>query len=237
MLAGDTQDVLLVADALSEIEPKAESWLDKSFFKVERPKAVAVSYADATNSWKISRDEETGAWKFLDPAPGEEPDTNKLTGVSAPFASPSFDDVLTVSNQSAETGLDKPTVITVDTFDDLTYTVKVGRKTGADCPLTMSVAANFPKERSPLPGEKPEDKDKADKAWQDRQKQLQQQFKDAKAFENWVYLIPSWNLDFILKDRKDLMADKKDEAKPADSTNAPADKKDELPAAGADTPK
>ena len=226
MLAGDAQHVLLVADALSEIEPKAESWLNKDFFKVERPKAVAVSYPDATNSWKISRDEESGTWKFLDPAAGERPDTNKLAGVSSPFMSPSFDDVLTANNSPEATGLDKPTVVTVDTFDDMTYVVKIGKKTGDDYPLTISVTANFPKERATLPGEKPEDKDKADKAWQDRQKQLDQLFKDATAFENWVYLVPTWNLDTTLKDRKDLMEDKKDESKPADSSSAAPDTKD-----------
>ena len=229
MLAGDAQHVLLVADALSEIEPKAETWLNKDFFKVERQKAVAVSYPDATNSWKISRDEESGTWKFLDPAPGEQPDTNKLTGVSTPFTSPTFDDVLTVNNRPEDTGLDKPTVVTVDTFDDITYLVKVGKKTGDDYPLTIAVTANFPKERTSLPGEKPEDKDKADKAWQDRQKQLDQQFKAAKAFENWVYLVPTWNLDMTLKDRKDLMEDKKDEAKPGDTSDASLKQDNALP--------
>ena len=39
------------------------------------------------------------------------------------------------------------------------------------------LAANFPKERIPAKDEKPEDKDKADKAWKDRQKQLEDKVK------------------------------------------------------------
>ena len=65
--------------------------------------------------------------------------------------------------------------MTVDTFDDFTYTVKIGKKSGDDYPVAMTVAANFPKERIPAKDEKPEDKDKADKAWKDRQKQLEGQ--------------------------------------------------------------
>ena len=45
-----------------------------------------------------------------------------------------------------------------------TYTVKVGGKTNDDYPITMTVAANFPKQRIPAPDEKPEDKTKADAA-------------------------------------------------------------------------
>src|SRR5208282_1620376 len=114
-----------------------------------------------------------------------------------------FDDVLTSGNKPEETGLDKPTVLTVETLDDLTYTINVGTKVGDTYKITMAVAEHFPKERTPMPGEKPEDKDKADKAWADRQKDLAQKFKDAQAYENWIYVVPSWEVEMVVKDRKD----------------------------------
>jgi len=231
MLAGDSQDALLLADPMSEIEPKPELWLNKDFFKVERPKTIAVDYPDATNSWRISRVNETGDWKLAGLKPGETENTTNLPSVTSPFVAPSFDDVLTPANKPEETGLDKPTTITVDTFDDFTYTVKVGKKSGDGYPITMMVVANFPKERIPAPGEKPEDKSKADKAWQDRQKQLDDNLKKAQAYQNWVYVVPGWSLDSLLKNRADLVTEKVEEPKPAaksdataskDSTNAPA---------------
>ena len=51
--------------------------------------------------------------------------------------------------------------------------VKVGTKSGDAYTTVVTVSANFPKERTPAKDEKPEDKAKADKAWADRQKQLQ----------------------------------------------------------------
>src|SRR5581483_11035127 len=105
----------------------------------ERPKAVAVAFPAATNSWKILRDTESGEWKLAEARPEEKLDSNKVSGVSSPFSSPSFNDVVSQSAKPEDHGLDKPTVVTVDTFDDLTYTLKVGKKSGEDYPVKMAV--------------------------------------------------------------------------------------------------
>ena len=223
LLAGDTQDALLVADPLNNAEPKPEQWLNKDFFKVERPRAIAVIFPAATNSWKLTRDTETGEWKLGDIKRGEQLDTNKISGVTGPFASPTLNDVLPLS---ATTNWDKPTVVTVDTFDDFTYTVAIGKKTNDDYPMTVTVAANFPRERVPARDEKPEDKAKADKAWSDRQRQLDDKLAKTKALAGWAYLVPAWNVDPTLKERKDLLVEKKEE-KPADKTASAAGKTDE----------
>jgi hypothetical protein len=225
VLAGDdARDVILLGDPLSEAEPKPEQWLNKDFFKVERPKTVAVEYPDATNSWKISRDNESGDWKLVGLKPGQTENTTNLPSVTSPFAAPSFDDVMAPSTKPEQTGLDKPSTITVDTFDDFTYTVKVGKKSGDRYPITMTVVANFPKERIPAKDEKPEDKDKADKAWKDRQKTLEGNLKQAEAYQNWIYLVPGWSLDSLLKQRNDLVMVKPAEPKPAAKSDSTAAK-------------
>jgi hypothetical protein len=235
MLAGDTQDVMLLADPLSDIEPKPEQWLNKDFFKVERPKAIAISFPEATNSWRIARDNETGDWKLGDLKPGQTENTTNLPSVTSPFVAPSFEDVLAPSASPSETGLDKPVTVTVDTFDDFTYTVKVGKKNADNYPITMTVVANFPKVRVPSKDEKPEDKDKADKAWQARQKQLDDTLKQMQAYQNWIYLVPAWSVDTLLKNRADLVMEKPAEPKPlakSGSTNTNDDAS--LPAAAPD---
>jgi hypothetical protein len=231
MVSGNSQDALLISDSLNNLEPKASEWLKKDFFHVERPKAIAVTFPVATNSWKIVRDTESGEWKFADAKPDEKLDTSKVSGVSNPFSSPSFNDIVSLSAKPDDNGLDKPTLVTIDTFDDFTYTVKVGKKTSDDYPIMMAVEAHFPAERIPAKDEKPEDKDKADKAWKERQKQLETKLKDAQAFAKWTYLVPSYSVDPILKDRKDLLEEKKkDEPKPADKADASPSKGDEVKA-------
>jgi len=166
-LAGDTKHVLLIGDALGSAEAKPESWLNKDFFKVERPKTISVAFPVATNSWKLARDTETGDWKLADAKGDEKLDNAKASGVSNPFSAPTFDDVVSTNAKPSDYGLDKPMVVTVETFDDFTYTVNVGVKTGENYPIHMTVTANFPKERAPAKDEKPDEKDKADKAWKD----------------------------------------------------------------------
>lgn len=226
VLAGnDTKDVLLVADPFSEAEPKPENWLNKDFFKVERPKTISLNYPEATNSWQISRVNETGDWKLAGPMkPDQTENTTNLPLVTSPFVAPSFDDVMAPTTKPEVTGLDKPATMTVETFDDFTYTIKIGKKSDDHYPVTMSVAANFPKDRIPAKDEKPEDKDKADKAWAERQKQLDASLKQAQAYQNWIYLVPGWSLDALLKTRNDLIMEKPPEPKPGATNNATADK-------------
>jgi hypothetical protein len=223
MVGGNSQQALLVADALANMEPKPEEWLDKEFFKIERPKTIAVTFPLATNSWKIVRDDESGDWKLADTKGDEKLDAARASGVSSPFASPTFNDVLSLKAKPSDSGLDKPTVVTVETFDDFVYTVKVGTKKEDNYPIMVSVVANFAKERTPAKDEKPEDKAKADKAWKERQKQLEDKLQQNKKFENWTYLVSSWTVDPILKERKDLLVEKKEEPKAGEKTDKAAD--------------
>jgi hypothetical protein len=209
---GTSEDVVVISDALANIEPKAEPWLNKDFFRIEKIRAIAVAFPAATNSWKLTRESETGPWQLADAKPGEELDSGKASGVPNPLGSPSFVDVASATKVE-DFGLDKPTVVTVDTFEDLTYTLKVGAKTNENFPMTMSLAAQLPKERTPGKDEKPEDKDKLDKEFKEKQKKLEEKVTSEKAYEKWVYLVSNYTLDSALKERSQLLTEKKEEKK------------------------
>jgi hypothetical protein len=221
-LGGNSDDVAVISDAMSNIEPKPDTWLNKDFFKVEKIRAIAVTFPVATNSWRVSRDTESGDWKLAEAAKGEQLDSSKTSGLSGALSSPAFNDVET-SAKPEQLGLDKPTVVTVGTFDNLTYTVKVGQKTNDAYPLTVSVAAAFPKERTPAKDEKPDDKAKLDKEFKESQKKLEDKLAQEQAYGKWIYLVSSWSVDPVLKERGQLMVEKKEEPK-----------KDEKPAAAAE---
>ena len=220
--ASDT--VALISDALSNIEPKPEQWLNKDFFKVEKIRSVSVEGPAVTNSWKLSRDSETGEWKLADAKPTEQLDTSKTSSVGTALNSPSFTDVITGASHD-QLGLVKPTVVTLETFDDFSYTFKVGTKTNDSYPLALSVAAKLPAERTPGKDEKPDDKTKLDKEFKDKQKKLEDKLSQEKTYEKWTYLVSSWTLDPLLKDRAQLLVEKK-----------PETKKDEKPTASAAEP-
>ena len=62
--------------------------------------------------------------------------------------------------KASELGLTNPTVVKLDTFDNFTYTLKVGPKTNDNYALALTVEAQWPKERVPGKDEKPEEKAK-----------------------------------------------------------------------------
>jgi hypothetical protein len=224
MVGTGAKTVAVVSDPLSNLEAKPDQWLNKDFFKVEKIRSIAVMFPTATNSWKVSRDTETASdWKLADAKPDEKLDSTKTSGFSYALNSPSFNDVLPADTKPEQTGLDKPTVITLDTFDNITYTIKLGHKTNDNLPMALAVTAQLPKERTPGKDEKPEDKTRLDKEFKDQQKKLEDKLSQEKSFEKWVFLASNWTFDSLLKDRAQLLVEKKEEPK-----------KDEKPA-GTDT--
>jgi hypothetical protein len=128
-----------------------------------------------------------------------------------------------------QVGLDKPTTIVLETFDNFTYTVKVGSKTNDNYALTVTVASSLPKERTPVKGEKTEDKEKLDKEFKDKQKKLEEKLAEEKGFEKWIYLVSSWTVDSLLKERAQLLIEKKEEPKEEEAPSQSGDAKKEEP--------
>ena len=210
----------MISDPLENLEPNAALWLNKNFFKVEKARAISVTFPQATNSWQLVRETEGGTLKFAEAKPGEELDPNKASGVGNPFASPSFDDIA-VGATAEQTGLNQPTVIAIETFEGFSYNIKVGAKTNENYFLNLTVTATLPKERTAAKDEKPEDKTKLDKEFADQQKKLEEKLALEKTFEPWTYLVSGWTVDPMLKERGQLLVDKKDVAKPEELPTEP----------------
>ncbi|HEY6229364.1 MAG TPA: DUF4340 domain-containing protein, partial [Verrucomicrobiae bacterium] len=222
-----------INDALTQVEAKPESWLNKDFFKVEKLKSISVTHPGGTNSWTLTREKEGGDLKLADTKEGENLDTGKASGAGYALSSPSFNDVV-VDPKPEETGLDKPITAKLETFDGFTYNVKLGKAMKEEnYPLQVAVEGNFPKQREPGKDEKPEDKDKLDKEFKEKQTKLEEKLKNEKKFEKWTYLVAKWSVDPLLKERKDLLAEKKeekkDEKKEGATTPAPDPLKDIVP--------
>jgi hypothetical protein len=226
MIGNDLQSVALVSETFNNAEPKADDWLNKDFFKIEKHKSISVVTTNATNNWKISRESETGEWKLADAKPSEQLDSSKSSSVTSALSYPSFNDIA-VNAKPEETGLDKPILGTIETFDGFTYTAKIGKQgTNDNYYFQVAVAGDFPKERAPGKDEKPEDKDKLDKEFKEKTEKLQEKLKTEQALGKWTYLVSKWTIDPLLKERKDLVAEKKEEPK-KEETKPDEPKKDE----------
>ncbi len=208
------KDVAVVSETFSEVDTKPDRWLNKDFFKVEKLKSVSVTYTNATNSWKLAREVENGELKLADVKPGEQLDTGKSAPVGNALSFPSFNDVVSPQAKPDETGMDNPIQAKIETFDGFMYNARIGKKASDDnYYFNVNVTADLPKERTPGKDEKPEDKDKLDKEFKEKISKLEDKLKQETAYERWTYLVSKWTLDPLLKERKDLLTEKKEEKK------------------------
>jgi len=219
MLAGGNTNLLLVSDPLSAIESNPDAWLDHDFFKVEKLQSVSLVSTNATNSWKLTRLTENDPWVLADTNAGETLDSNKVASLGGALSYAGFVDIAT-NTAPAATGLDKPLAVSLATFDHFTYELKVGAKTpGDNAYLTVAAAADLPAQRAAGKDEKPEDKQKLDKEFQDKTKELQDKLAREKSYGQWVYVVSSSLVDPLIRDRSQLLVDKKEE-NPAAKTGA-----------------
>jgi len=223
-VGSNSQSVALISDPLENVDTQPDQWIDKDFFRVDKPKSIEVDFGEATNSWKLTRATESGDWKLADAKPGEELDTSKTSGVTSPFTSPSFTDVLPGTKLN-ESGTNKLTTIKIRTFDGFNYLITVGPKVNDNDLMTVAVNAEFPRERVAGKDEKPEDKAKLDKEYADAKQKLEDKLKQEQGYEKWIYTVPSWVVDPVLKVRGELLAEKKKEEpkKSSEAAEKPAE--------------
>jgi hypothetical protein len=216
--------VYLVSDTFDDTQTKPEQWLNRDFVKVENPKLIAVTGIAAGVNWKLVRETATSPWKLVDTKPREELDNAKASGVASIFTYGGFADVLSPDAPVEETGLDKPSTVRIETFDTFAYELRIGKLTGENYPVLVSVKAELPKERTPIADEKPEDKTKLDQEFQTKQKQLSDKLATEQKLQARPYLIAKATIDQVLKDRASLMAEKKPVPSPtvAGSKSAPS---------------
>jgi len=200
--------VALVGDPLDETDPRPERWISKEFFRIESPKTIAVTGIDGAPRWSVSRESATGEWKFADAQPDEKIDAAKASPLGSLLASASFTDVLAPDAKPEETGLDKPLVATIETFDGFRYTLNIGKTQNESLPLRLEVSATLPAERTAAPDEKPEDKTRLDEEFKNRQEKLKEKLAAEQKLAGRVYLVPKFSLDALVKERSAWLPDK-----------------------------
>lgn len=200
LVAGARDTVVVVSDPLSGAEAGPAQWLLKDFFKADRIRTLTVGEGAA--QWKITRDEEYGQWKF---ASGSGTlDASAAVGAANALSGLAFDDVVTGSREG-ET--EHPGTVTAETFDDLTYTLKVAkRKAGGDYDVSFAVSGEPPAKRVPEKNEKPGDKARLDKEFAETLKKLEERIAREKALAKWTYVVSAKQLAPLMKERAQMIA-------------------------------
>jgi len=199
--------VVVVSDPLSKADANPGKWLDKDFFKADRIRTLTVGPEGGAPSWKITRTEEWGQWKFA--SGGGDLAAGRAVGAVNALNSMAFSDV--VVNPKPEDA-DKAVVVTAETFDNLTYTIRIAKqKSGEDYVVTVAVAGEPPKARVPdkdEKAEKPEQKERRDKDFAETRKRLVERLAREQALAKWTYVVAKKDVEPLLQERSDLIAKK-----------------------------
>ena len=191
--------VVVVSDPLSGADPSPGKWLTREFFKADRIKTLTVTPPGGTG-WKITRTEEWGQWKFASGG-GDLAASRAVAAVNA-LGSMSFTDVAMDVKPEA---LEKPFTVVAETFDNLTYTVRIAKgKSGDDYLVNASVSGEPPKTRAPEKNEKAEQKERQDKDFQETRMRLELRLAREKAQSAWSYVVPKKDVEPVLRERGDL---------------------------------
>jgi hypothetical protein len=198
--------VYLVSESFSSIDPlSVGSWLDKTFVVPGEAKEIAQAAWSNNPGWQVMRDDPKADWKLADPQPGEELDKSFAESLSS-FA-PSFTDVRPASISPDESGLADPFKVGIKAFDGFVYDLSVGKQ-GPDKTryLQLRVSADLPSVRTPDPKERQEDKKKKDEEFDKKHADLERRLEREKRFEKWIFLVPDWSVEQILKRRNEIVS-------------------------------
>src|SRR5215471_10524441 len=206
VLAGDdAKTVLALGDPLLQVEAKAQDWLVKDLLRVEGSKTITSS-----KGWTVTRNTEGMDWKLA--GSSQAPDLQKATDLSSSLGWVNLVDVV-ADPAKADTGLDHPVKIQAQTFDGLKYTLDIGKPVDSNYYLRIGVAGEPTKSRPAVKGEKAEDKAKNDKSFEEQRKKTLDKVDHEKKLAAWTYLVSKTTVDPLLRDRAQLLPEKKKPAK------------------------
>ena len=196
--------LLVVGDPLAQVESKPEPWLVKDLVRADGARSIAAS-KDGKLRWKVTRESESLDWKFAD---GAKPDLQKATDLASSFGWVNLVDVV-ADPAKADTGLARAVVVTAETFDGPSYTLRIGNKTGDNYYVRVSVSGEPRKARVPAKGEKAEDREKKDKEFEERRAKLVERLAREKTLDKWTYLVSKNVVEPLLRERSGLLPEKK----------------------------
>jgi hypothetical protein len=215
MLPASAERVFIVSDALAQASAKTALWVQTDGIAVANPVMMEMRFHDGER-WRINKLDGNQGWK-LDPLkPGEKADQSKLSGAAYGLYELKLSDVAAPGQSDADTGLDKALTLTAESQEGARYLLKLGKPREQDAAIHARIVvekAPEVKPRIPYKDEKPEDKAKFDKEYNERFAKDQNRYAREKALVAWTVMIPLKSLNEVLKRRADLLEKKDGSAK------------------------
>jgi hypothetical protein len=216
----DESGFYAISEMFPSINDEPSRWLADGFFSPEKIKSISLSAKNSDETaWKVIRDSEEAEFKLEGAAAGEVLDTTAATPLKSLLSYARFNDVLPADKVAERADAEGKRKAVIETFEGFTYTLAItpAKATAApggdaaapaaseDVLLTVSVAAELPKERRKEEGEKEEDAKTKDAAFTERLRTLTEKLEKEKAFEGRTFLVSRSTVEALLKERADLI--------------------------------
>ncbi len=203
-----TEAIAAVSEPLAQADSNPSAWLVKELFRIDPAKSVTSFGPAGETRWTLTK--ANGLWGWTN---GDKPDPQKAQDVISALYLVTAKDVV-ADPAAVETGLAKAVTIKADTPDTINYTVKIGAKADDDSYyMSFNLVGEPPKLRPPEKGESAEDKAKRDKEYDEQRVKVVERLDREKLFAKWTYKMPKYAAELLLRDRAQLMPEKKKDTK------------------------
>jgi hypothetical protein len=204
----DESGFYAVSEMFPAVSPDATRWLADDFISPEKIKSISLSQKDKEDiAWKLTRETEEAEFKLEGATGGEVLDTTATSPLKNLFSYARFEDVVPADKVAERAATEGRRKAVIETFEGFTYNLTITPEKGADDKelLTVSVAAELPKERKKEDGEKPEDAKAKDEAFTTRLKTLTEKLDKEKALAGRSFEVAKSTVDPLLKERDQLI--------------------------------
>lgn len=182
----------VVADPLPLATAASAPWVQKDGFGAEKVRVMEVDFP-AGGKWRVERKSLEGDWKLTPLYAGEKVDVVRANSATYSLNRVEIADVAPPGLRPDQTGLDRPVTVVAQTFDGLTYTLKLGGVRGENFYASLWISGDA----------KPAGADAAERA-----KQLAERLPREKALAGQVLLIARAKFEDVLKKRAELLEPK-----------------------------
>jgi len=127
VMVGGTSDSVRWFPSAQQRRSQARLLAQQRLFQSGKGSLGGGDFFQCNHSWKLTRETESGEWKLAEAKLDEKLDSGKASGVSNPLILAKFRGRGDRAKPE-ETGLGKPTIATLETFDGFNYTVKSAQR-------------------------------------------------------------------------------------------------------------
>lgn len=205
----DQSGFYAVSELFPTLSADPKDWLADEFFKVEKIQSISLTQPGSEqNEWELERADENSDFIFTSAFPGVKIDPSAVAPLKSLFSYTRFEDVVPTAEIEKLATPEKVQLATIKTFEGLTYdlTLQPSKSEGGkNYLLSFKVSGEVPEKRKPAEGEKPEDAQAADAAFEQRRKALLDSIAQTKKLEGRTFEVSKFTINALLKSRTDLM--------------------------------